>query len=187
MGRYSLILLTLASTLLLAEPITLEQAVLKGSTVSAALVQKLTHQLKEQMQISGPIGALNYCTQNALPITDQIAEESNTSIKRVSLKNRNPINTASPIEKILLNRWEKIYLSGQPLPVYEIQLHGNGKYTYYKPIVINNEACLKCHGDIEADSPLYKAIRTAYPEDQATGYRMGDLRGMIVITLPKQN
>ncbi|MBV5321708.1 MAG: DUF3365 domain-containing protein, partial [Sulfuricurvum sp.] len=54
---------------------------------------------------------------------------------------------------------------------------------FYKPIVINNEACLKCHGNVEGD--LAKAITAAYPEDKATGYKMGDLRGMIAIEIAR--
>lgn len=187
MGRYSLMSLTLISTLLLAEPLTQEEAIQKGSAVSAALVQKLSGELKTQMQLGGPVSALHFCTQNALPLTDCVAKESNTTIKRVSIKSRNPVNAATPEEKRILDRWEKTLRSGQPLPAYEIQSHTNGDYTYYKAVVINNEACLKCHGDLAADSPLYKAIKSTYPEDSATGYAMGDLRGMIVITIPNKN
>ena len=54
---------------------------------------------------------------------------------------------------------------------------------FYKPIVINNEACLKCHGNVEGD--LAKVIKATYPEDRATGYKMGDLRGMIAVTIER--
>lgn len=175
MNRFSLISLTFISSLLLAEPLSQEAAIQKGSAASSALLQKL----------GGPVGALRFCSQNALLLTDQAAKESGVSIKRVSLKNRNPANSASAEEQTVLNGWEKMQHSGQPLPAYEIKHIAVGEYTYYKPIVINNEACLKCHGDIAADSPLGKEIKAIYAEDKATGYTMGDLRGMIVITLPK--
>jgi len=186
-SRFSLISLSLISSLLLAEPLTQDQAIQKGSVLSSALVQKLSGELKAQMQSVGVVGALHFCTQNALVLSDQIAQESNTSIKRVSAKNRNPINAATPEEQTILHQWEGLLQTQQPLPAHTIQGDSDGGYTYYKPIIIANEACLKCHGDIAADSPLYKAIKSTYPEDRATGYKMGDLRGMIVITLPKQN
>lgn len=186
MKRFSLISLALASTLLLAEPLTQEAAVQKGNDVSAALVQKLGTDLKAQMQTAGPIGALHFCSQNALVITDQVARESATLIKRVSLKNRNPINSPSAEEQTLLNEWSNLQHNGQPLPAYAIKPLAEGGYTYYKPVMINNEACLKCHGDIAADSPIGKAIKSVYADDKATGYGLGDLRGMIVITLPKR-
>lgn len=185
MNRFSLILLSFISSLLLAEPLSQEAAIQKGSAASAALLQKLGGELKRQMQTGGPMAALRFCSQNALLLTDQVAKESGVSIKRVSLKNRNPANAASAEEQIVLNGWEKLQQSGQPLPAYEIKYLGVGEYTYYTPIVINNEACLKCHGDIAADSPLEKEIKAAYAEDKATGYTMGGLRGMIVIMLSK--
>jgi hypothetical protein len=187
MSRFPLLVFTLASTVLLAEPATEEQKIQKGSAVSSALVQKLSGELKQQIQTRGLVEALHFCTGNALILTDQVAKDSNTSVKRVSLNNRNPVNAATPEEAAVLHRWQSLQTSGQPLPPYEIKHLSNGESVYYKPILINNEACLKCHGEIAADSPLYQAIKTAYPEDKATGYKMGDLRGMIVVTLPKED
>lgn len=183
MIRYSFLSLVLSSTLLFSAGLSEEQAIQKGSSVAAALVQKLGGELKNQMQTSGATGALHFCSQNAQVLTDQIGKESGAQVKRVSLKNRNPINSASLEEKAILNEWEKLQNSGKALPSHEIK--ANAQYTYYKPILINNEACLKCHGDIASDSPLAKDIRATYPEDKAVGYKMGDLRGMIVVTFPE--
>jgi len=183
MIRYSLVSLVFSSTLLLAAPLSEEQAIQKGGAVAAALVQKLGGELKNQIQTSGAMGALHFCSQNALVLTDQVGKEFGTQVKRISFKNRNPINSASVEEKAILNDWEKLQNSGKPLPSYAIK--ANGQYTYYKPILLNNDACLKCHGDIAVDSPLSKEIRTMYPEDKAVGYKMGDIRGMIVVTFPR--
>lgn len=184
MIRYSLLSLIVSSSLLFAGSLSEEQAAQKGSAVSASLLEKLSGELKGYMQRSGPIGALNFCSQNALNLTDQVGKESNVTVKRVSLKNRNPINVANAEEEIILRRWAELQHSGQPLPSYEIKQR-NEEYMYYKPIVINSEACLKCHGNIASESPLFKEIKKMYPEDKAMGYVMGDLRGMIVVTLPK--
>lgn len=185
MNRLPFISLMLTSSLLLAEPLTQEQAVQKGNDISAALIQKLGGELKGKMQSGGPVAALHFCAQNALALTDQTAKESGTLIKRVSLRNRNPVNGASPEELALLNHWADLQHHNMPIPAYAIKPLPEGGFTYSKPIMINNEACLKCHGNIAADSQLGQAITSLYPEDKATGYGMGDLRGMIVITLPK--
>jgi cytochrome c len=176
---YSLSLL-LSTTLLTAQPLSDNQAIQKGAEVSRILVQKLGNELKTQMQSSGPIAALHFCSQNALSITEQVAKESSTSIKRVSIQNRNPINTPTTEEQLLLNQWDQLIKSGKQLPMYDYKKRTNGQNIYYKPIVINNETCLKCHGDVTVD--LAKAIKEIYPEDKATGYKMGDLRGMAVIS-----
>jgi hypothetical protein len=183
MKRFFIFPLTFATSLLLASPSAEEQAVAKGNETSALLIQKLGGELKAQMQSSGVLGALNFCSQNALNLTAQVAQETKTSIKRLSLKNRNPLNTPTAQETAVLNKWEALAKNGQPLPPYELEKVSDSTTVYYKPILINNEACLKCHGNVEGE--LAKAIRSAYPEDRATGYKMGDLRGMIAVEVAR--
>jgi hypothetical protein len=181
MRRFFIIPLTLASTLLIASPSSEEQIALKGNQISSALLQKLGGELKNQMQTTGAMGALNFCSQNALTLTEQVAKESKTSIKRISINYRNPVNKANTEYKNILQEWEKLVKNGQPLPSHKVVNTSENTVMFYKPIVINNEACLKCHGNVEGD--LAKAIKAAYPEDKAIGYKMGDLRGMIAIEM----
>ncbi|MDD5051500.1 MAG: DUF3365 domain-containing protein [Sulfuricurvum sp.] len=182
MSRFSIFSLLILSSVLMADPLSQDQMVQKGAEVSATLIQKLGSELKTQMQANGPIAALNFCSQNALNLTEQVAKDSGISLKRISLQNRNPVNAATQEEKILLDQWQKMIKNGETLPVYTLIKLTNNHNVYYKPIVINNEACLKCHGDIAANSPLGNAIKQSYPEDKATGYKMGDLRGMIAVS-----
>ncbi len=185
MLRLSALSFFLASALLSAEPLSQEQMIQKANEISAKLLQTLGDELKTQMQAGGPMQALNFCSHNALTLTDTVAKESSVEIKRVSNLNRNPINAATAEEKTVLNRWRTLLANGQVLPSGELKKLSNGRDAYYKPIVINNEACLKCHGSLEPDSLLTKAIKTTYPEDKAVRYKMGDLRGMVVVTFPK--
>ncbi len=183
MKRYFFIPFTLASAILSAAPLSDDQMIAKGDAVSSALVQKLGGELKTQMQTSGAIAALHFCSANALMLTDQIAKESKTSIRRVSLNSRNPYNTPTKEEAALLNEWAALVKNAQPLPSNKLVNVSDNTTMYYKPIVINNEACLKCHGNV--DGELAKAIKAAYPEDKAIGYKMGDLRGMIAVTIER--
>jgi hypothetical protein len=41
--------------------------------------------------------------------------------------------------------------------------------------------CLACHGETIAP-PIAAKINELYPQDQATGFREGDLRGAFVVT-----
>lgn len=181
MKRYLLLPLTLASSILLAAPSAEELALKKGDDVSSALIQKLGGELKAQMQSGGAVSALRFCSLNALPLTDQVAKETKTSIKRVSLNSRNPYNAPTKEEAAILNEWDSLVKNSQPLPANKLVKGANGSFMYYKPIVINNEACLKCHGNVEGE--LAKAIKASYPEDKAIGYKMGDLRGMIAVEI----
>ena len=186
MIKVSFVSLLVAATLSAAPLADQESTVQKASAASNALLQRLGSELVGQMQNGGPMAALHFCSQNALHLTDQIGKEHNLSIKRVSLENRNPINMPSSAEKSVLERWKKMQQSGAPLPPYELTTQ-NGSYSYNKPITIAMEACLKRHGDISGNTALYKAIKELYPEDKATGYKMGDLRGMIVVTIPEKH
>ncbi len=183
MRRFFVIPLTLASSLLVASPSAEDRAIAKGNEVSSILLQKLGGELKNQMQTGGPMGALHFCSQNALTLTDQVAKDTKSTIKRVSINNRNPVNRASKKEIDILNEWDSLVKNGQPLPAQTLVNQSDSTIMYYKPILINNEACLKCHGNIEGD--LAKAIKASYPEDKATGYKMGDLRGMIAVEIKR--
>jgi hypothetical protein len=62
----------------------------------------------------------------------------------------------------------------------------DGSTTFYAPIVIANPLCLQCHGTPEKDiaPATLEAIQKHYPKDQATGYQLGDLRGLWSVTFP---
>ena len=184
MNRSFLFYLPVFASLAFASPLSQEQLIARGGEVSAALVQKLGSELKAKMEAKGPLGALTFCSQNAMELTHQVAVQTDTAIKRISLNNRNAANIPTQQERMLLEKWETSIKNGQPLPPYELISVSDSTVLYYKPIVINNEACLKCHGNVEGE--LAKAIRSAYPEDKATGYKMGDLRGMIAVEIKRQ-
>ena len=154
-----------------------------GESVSTALIQKLGSELKAQMIKNGPVAALGFCNASAQTLTQEVSTSSHYNVKRVSLLDRNPKNRADTKESAILNAWQNTLNASQPLPAYEIHRDGNMDH-YYKPLSINNEMCLKCHGNVDTQSELGRAIKTAYPNDHAIGYKMGDLRGMIVVDIP---
>ena len=59
---------------------------------------------------------------------------------------------------------------------------------YTKPILLTNALCLSCNGDPKKDiAPETSAkLKELYPQDSATGYAIGDLRGMWALRLPKK-
>ncbi|MDP3266848.1 MAG: DUF3365 domain-containing protein [Sulfuricurvum sp.] len=183
--KYSTLLFSslVLSLSLNAQNDTKETSVKIGENVSAALIQKLGGQLKEQMTKNGPLAALGFCNASAQILTTEISNTTNYKVKRVTLLERNPQNRANAQESAILSAWQEKLKEAQPLPSYEIHSQGNMDH-YYQPLIINNEACLKCHGNIDSQSELGRAIKAAYPNDHAMGYKMGDLRGMIVVDIP---
>ncbi len=105
-------------------------------------------------------------------------------IKQTSLKIRNPKNAPIKWEREALERFE---LPDYPKGVAIANLtttDGEEVYRYIKPIYIT-KACMKCHGKKEAiREDIRRYLETRYPDDAATGYKEGDLRGGISITIP---
>jgi hypothetical protein len=61
-----------------------------------------------------------------------------------------------------------------------------GKVTFFAPIVLNQPLCLKCHGEPGRDiRPEDLAIiNRLYPQDQAKGFKLGELRGAWRVDFP---
>ena len=62
-----------------------------------------------------------------------------------------------------------------------------GNYRYTEPLYVK-KGCLKCHGDLERDvkEPMKSILLNKYG-NQAFGYQVGDVRGIISIRIPIDN
>jgi hypothetical protein len=67
--------------------------------------------------------------------------------------------------------------------------NSTGQHIYFSPIVIRNRLCLNCHGKPKANikSKTMKAIEKHYPNDEATGFELNELRGMWRVELKKKS
>ncbi len=184
-------LISMASALLLANPYESKEeeiasVIATGQKASSALLGELGGHLKSELEKGGPLGAAKFCSQSAFELTQSIAAKQGkgVDIKRVSLKNRNIANAALKDEAVVLESLEKLHAQGVMLPEYLLKQVDADTYKFYKPMLINKEVCLKCHGTL-TDPALKAEIHSSYPHDKATGYKMGDLRGTIVVTIKK--
>jgi hypothetical protein len=49
----------------------------------------------------------------------------------------------------------------------------------------DDPTCLSCHGPVDTlDPELREALAQRFPDDEATGYQLGELRGAYVAELP---
>ncbi len=147
-----------------------------------AAVKRLKVTLMEKMEHGGLSAAIPFCHSSALPIT--VAETSGqvTSVKRATLKPRNPKNRADATEEKLLKDWQGLLVRKQELPK-EFAREEKGSLHYYRPIRLE-ALCLSCHGVEKQISPeALQTIRQQYPADQAVGYSAGDLRGLIHVVV----
>ncbi|WOE68782.1 DUF3365 domain-containing protein [Hydrogenimonas thermophila] len=163
----------------------ISQVVKTGQNATKLLLKTLGGNMKKHMKSGGPADALNFCALNASKLTAKVDEKlgKNVSVKRITLKPRNPANEAEKDERRVLEALQTLHETGVRLPRHLIQKTDDG-YKFYKPLKIAKKVCLKCHGT-NIDPKLEKTIAKFYPTDKATGYKMGDLRGAIVVTIKK--
>ncbi|HFB54218.1 MAG TPA: DUF3365 domain-containing protein [Sulfurimonas autotrophica] len=187
----SITIVSLATSLLLAAPQNkkdenLKQVVQTGKKSSQLLLKTLGKNMKKNMKAGGPMKALDFCSQEAYTLTEKVNKQLPKGVraKRISMKFRNPANQPAADEIIVLEALQKLKDANVILPKQIVQKVDGNTYKYYKPLVINKKVCLKCHGDI-TDVELRRAIEERYPIDKATHYKMGDLRGAIVVTIKK--
>lgn len=156
-----------------------------GEDASKMLLKELKKELKTALKTKGPVGAIDVCSKKALQITEEVAEEiGDIEIKRTSFKYRNPRNKPDKYEAEALRFFEKTLKETGKLPPYYIQ-KVDGEYRYYKPLKIQG-VCLTCHGSPqEMDPKVLKKLKELYPQDKATGYKLGDFRGVIRVSIPE--
>ncbi|MEE4259636.1 MAG: DUF3365 domain-containing protein [Bacteroidales bacterium] len=154
----------------------------KGTEVAGRTTSALQKALKGAIQEGGLEYAIKFCNLEALEITDSISEMETVAIKRVAEKHRNPLNKMDEAENELFTSYISQLQNEQPLhPV--IIANNEGHPVFYQPIY-TGALCLNCHGKLDTNiSPaLAGTIQKLYPDDQATGFKEGQLRGMWAIT-----
>ena len=150
----------------------------EGNRIAMETQQVLASRLKTAIENNGIPQALKYCNVHAFPIVDSLEKEHGVDIKRASFSVRNPKDKPDKKETEILERYENKIASGNT-PTPEVSLI-NEKVHFARPIIISNQLCLNCHGKVGEDinQQHYKVIQALYPEDEAIGYSLGDLRGI---------
>jgi len=154
----------------------------RGRKFAMGTKQALGSKLLASIQEFGPAGAVDFCHIHAMPITDSMATKYSASIKRVSDRPRNPANQANAEERAYIEALKGAKAQGEELP--PLVVHKNGTVKAYYAIE-TNDMCLKCHGNKGAEiaADTWKVISEKYPNDQATGYSSGEVRGLFVVEM----
>ena len=142
----------------------------RGAELLAPLKKDLKQALVSGMQ-KGPLHAIKVCKDKAPAILDSLAIEG-VQIGRTSHRLRNPANSGRDWVDTVL----QAYLSEESDRAPRLVPLPNGRMGYVEPIVVQ-PLCLACHGKSLAPD-IAAQIKEAYPEDEATGFDVGDLRGV---------
>lgn len=153
--------------------------------VATMLPPKLLASLQEEIRKSGPEGAIPVCKDMAPKMAAEISRQTGWRIKRVSLKARNDVRAIpDEWEKAALEDFDRRATAGEPPAQLEKGEKIGNEYRYVKALPVQ-PLCLSCHGPVDQLSPAVKsALSQHYPNDRATGYSVGQIRGAISVRKP---
>lgn len=156
----------------------------KSRLLSKALGSRLQSELRSALATGDPDIAIQTCATVAPKIAAELSQAGRVQIQRISLKARNSENQADAEDKVVLEKLQKMNEEDPSANLENLEQTGTGKVRYLGGIRIK-PMCLGCHGTTIAP-PVLRAIRKHYPQDRATGYRLGELRGAFRVdwTLP---
>ena len=156
----------------------------QAKTATAAFAVALKSELVSAMQSGGPIEAIDVCNTRAILIGEEVSLQQGMTLSRVSLKNRNPGNAPNEWQAAVLDSFEARKLAGEApatLAWHEVADTENGQEFRFMKAIPTGAVCLACHGQALAP-PVAEKLAELYPEDKATGYSEGDIRGAFVVT-----
>jgi outer membrane murein-binding lipoprotein Lpp len=140
-----------------------------------SLASEMMGELMAAMDAGGPTEAIGVCQNKAPAVAMKVADEFDVAIGRTSFALRNPANKTPDWAANLVETRvdEPTFLAGPA-----------GELGALLPIKLKAE-CQMCHGPVETiDEEVQAAIDEAYPDDQATGFAEGDLRGWFWVEVP---
>jgi len=153
--------------------------------VASSVPPKLLQVLSTEIAKGGPESAIGVCRDKAPEMARSASEQTGWTIRRVSLRNRNPKAVPDPWERAALDEFDRRAAAGEDpatLEKGEIVSQGAQKeYRYMKALPVQ-QICLACHGPADSLSPAVKAqLKQHYPDDKAIGYLPGQIRGAMTI------
>lgn len=140
------------------------------------LFEKLSGRLMEAMASQGPAAAIAVCKEEAPEIASDVSETHGLKIGRTGVRLRNPDNQPPS--------WAKGMTEAKVETPQFVVLSG-GHAAALLPIKLQAQ-CLVCHGPKDQIAPVISdQLTKLYPNDQATGFQEGELRGWFWIeTMP---
>lgn len=162
-----------------------EGEILQSRVASKQLGSQLKNTLVETLQSEGPVSAIEVCNIDAIQISNNLSKKYELDVGRTSLKIRNPENKADTWETKQLKWFSSQLKSGadvKSLEVHEIVTEENKDTFRYMKAIPMQEPCALCHGKNIAPA-ISEKIQHLYPQDQATDYEIGEVRGAFTVKI----
>ena len=175
-----------ASTVLMAQPAEPTEIKKEGIGYIKMLGKALKSELKQHLQADKTgLEAINFCSTKAQAITAEVNKQlpSYAKVRRTALKVRNLANTPDETDIKVMKAYEAKIEQGTFDPKDIEVVKAGETYRVYKPLLAQ-KVCLKCHGT-QINPKIEATVKKYYPKDRATGFKEGDLRGVIVAEIKK--
>jgi hypothetical protein len=163
----------------------IEQAFTEARQVSTELAEKVRSLLFREIEKGGFVSAVRVCSELAQQITLQFNARTGHTVRRVSLKYRNPKNIPDEYEREKLEEFNFLNQEKQLSNDYVEVVNEQGqKYLRYMRPLITLPVCITCHGPKEnIPSEVKLILAEKYPDDHATEFLVGDVRGAITVKI----
>jgi hypothetical protein len=153
--------------------------------VAGAVPPKLLQVLSDEIASHGPAAAMSVCKEKAPQMAKAASEKTGWAIRRVSLRNRNPKAQTDAWERSVLEEFDRRAAAGEAPATLEkyamVEEAGHKEFRYMKALPVQ-PICLACHGASDSLAPeVSERLHTLYPDDKATGYALGQIRGAMTI------
>ena len=150
--------------------------------IAAEFQQELSGRLMAALGSGGPVEAISVCKIAAPEISADLSDKAGARVARTALKVRNTDNRPDVAARAVLEEFAADIEAGTEEPPEQFERRPDGSARYMKAI-ITQPMCLACHGK-ELAPAVRSAIAELYPQDEATGFATGDLRGAFIVEWP---
>lgn len=152
----------------------------RGRRAALELGKSLRSRLEETIATQGAPAAITVCNVEALEIAERISVQVNAQVRRTALRVRNPSNVPDEASRRVLEEFSRQLAAGiPPAQLEHVETgdlpDGSQEIRYWKAIPME-PVCAMCHGE-SIPPELDAMILSKYPDDQARGFRIGEIRG----------
>ncbi len=149
----------------------------RARAAQKALGSTLIKTVTAAVAADGHAAGIKACNVEASGIAQRVRQDHDVQIGRTSHKVRNPDNSPNDwMQPVVDARYDGVVLQRGP----------EGQLGMAAPIHLA-EMCTSCHGTSQQLAEgVPEALATLYPEDRATGFAPGDLRGWFWVEVPAQ-
>lgn len=159
-----------------------DERIARSQLIIGEYQKRLKGELVSAMKNGGPVVAIGVCKEAAPQIGAEVSEKYGVTISRTSTRYRNSESKPEAWEMSVIKKYLiASNIKGNKINGYA-EVSPTNHFRYMQPIK-TAPVCLACHGkNISAD--VSKALTKHYPQDLATGYEQGDIRGFFSVTWP---